>query len=214
MNPSTAQSLALPRFERRVAHRKALPYSEVSDCLETIRASAAGDATKLALELLVLTACRSGEVRLADWSEIDLEMAEWLIPAQRMKSKREHRIPLSGRAVEILESAKLLSDETGLVFPGNAPRRPLSDMTLSKLVKELGFDADVHGFRTSFKTWTQERTNTARDVSEAALAHVVKDKAEAAYARSDFFDKRRKLMERWADFLCGKPAEVVPLRIG
>ena len=89
----------------------------------------------------------------------------------------------------------------GLVFPGRKPGKPLSNMTLSKLTKELGYDVDVHGFRTSFKTWAQERTNTPRDVSEAALAHVVRDKAEAAYARSDFFEKRRKLMDSWCRFL-------------
>ena len=101
----------------------------------------------------------------------------------------------------MLTEARKLGGGEGLVFPGTKYGKPLSDMTLSKLTKALGFDVDVHGFRTSFKTWTQERTNTPRDVSEAALAHTVKDKAEAAYARSDLFDKRRTLMERWASFI-------------
>jgi len=105
-----------------------------------------------------------------------------------------------------------LSSGEGLVFPGTKHGKPLSDMTLSKLTKALGYNVDVHGFRTSFKTWTQERTNTPRDVSEAALAHTVKDKAEAAYARSDFFDKRRTLMERWAIFM--KAQDVQVARIG
>ena len=209
MNPATAQSLALPRLEKAVTHRKALPYSEVSGCLEAVRASGAGDATKLALELLVLTACRSGEVRLADWSEINLGKAEWTIPVRRMKSKREHRIPLSGRAVEVLEMAKALTDGTGLVFPGTVAGKSLSDMTLSKLVKELGFDVDVHGFRTSFKMWAQERTSAPREVSEAALAHVIQNKAEAAYARSDLFEKRRKLMDAWCTYLAKSGSNIV-----
>ena len=211
-NPAEAVSEALPKQSRIAAHRKALPYSEVAGCIEAIKASGASAATKLALELTILTACRSGEVRLADWSEINLDKAEWTIPAERMKAKREHRIPLSGRAVELLKEAKALGDGTGLVFPGTKPGKPLSDMTLSKLVKELGFDVDVHGFRTSFKTWAQERTNTPREVSEAALAHAIKDKAEAAYARSDLFEKRRKLMESWAQCLSGGAATLI--RIG
>ncbi|GGE41423.1 tyrosine-type recombinase/integrase [Actibacterium pelagium] len=196
-NPATTEALALPRETRTPNHRKALPYNDVPAFLKSLKASNAGVSTKLALELLILTATRSGEVRLADWSEIDLDEAEWTIPASRMKAKREHRIPLSPRAVEILLESKTLTGGKGLVFPGTKKGRPLSDMTLSKLVKELGYDVHVHGFRTSFKTWTQERTNTPREVSEAALAHSIKDKAEAAYARSDLFEKRRKLIERW-----------------
>jgi len=207
-NPAEAISQALPKQKQPVIHRKSLPYDEVSGCLAAVRASGAMVATKLALELVVLTACRSGEARLADWSEIDLDKAEWTIPAQRMKAGKEHRVPLSCRAVEVLEAAKALGDGTGLVFP-SATGKALSDMTLSKLVKELGFDADVHGFRTSFKMWCQERTNTPREVSEAALAHMIQNKAEAAYARSDLFEKRRKLMVMWASFLHNVPAEIV-----
>lgn len=200
-NPADVIARALPKQDRTQKHRLALPYPEVSDCLNTIKASGAGQSTKQALEFLVLTASRSGEVRLAHWDEFDLDKAEWVISAQRMKAKREHRVPLSGRCLEILQEAKRLDDGSGLVFPGTRYGKPLSDMTLSKLVKELGFKADVHGFRTSFKTWAQERTNSPREVSEAALAHTVKDKAEAAYARSDLFEKRRKLMVRWAEYL-------------
>jgi integrase len=130
-----------------------------------------------------------------------------------MKASKEHRIPLSGRAVEVLEAAKVLGDGTGLVFP-SVTGKPLSDMTLSKLVKGLGYEVDVHGFRTSFKTWCQERTTTPREVSEAALAHTIQNKAEAAYARSDLFEKRTQLMESWANFLSNKPAKIVPLRVG
>ena len=200
-NPADAISQALPKQQDTQQHRKALPYDKVPEFLETLKGSNAGEATKLALELLILTASRSGEVRLADWSEFDLEQGIWTRPAQRMKSKKEHRVPLSPRALEILEQASKLGTGKGLVFPGTVYGKPLSDMTLSKLTKALGYDVDVHGFRTSFKTWAQERTNTPRDVSEAALAHVVKDKAEAAYARSDFFEKRTKLMLLWSTYL-------------
>jgi len=211
-NPADAIAQALPKQDKTQAHRKALPYDKVSEFLDTLKASDAGDATKLALELVILTASRSGEVRLAEWSEFDLEQAIWIRPAHRMKSKKEHRVPLSPRALEVLSQTRKLGSGKGLVFPGTKQGKPLSDMTLSKLTKALGYDVDVHGFRTSFKTWTQERTNTPRDVAEAALAHVVKDKAEAAYARSDFFEKRRKLMDRWAIHLGAIDPKVV--RIG
>lgn len=197
-NPADTISSALPKQDKTQAHRKALPYNKVPEFLECLKASNAGPATKLALELLILTASRSGEARLAEWSEFDLENAVWTRPALRMKAKKEHRVPLSPRALEVLSEAKNLGIGEGLVFPGTKLGKPLSDMTLSKLVKALGYDVDVHGFRTSFKTWAQERTNTPRDVSEAALAHTVKDKAEAAYARSDFFEKRRGLMDSWS----------------
>lgn len=129
-----------------------------------------------------------------------------------MKAKRQHRIPLSARAVDVLRKARKLGEGAGLVFPGTKAGNSLPDMTLSKLVKELGCEADVHGFRTSFRTWAQERTNFPREVAEAALAHTIKDKAEAAYARSDVFDKRRKMMEAWATFLAQETITV--LKIG
>ena len=129
-----------------------------------------------------------------------------------MKAKKAHRVPLSGRALEILKEAEELRGASGLVFP-SARDKPLSDMTLSKLVKEQGFDVHVHGFRTSFRTWAQEQTNFPREVAEAALAHVVKDKAEAAYARSDMFEKRRRMMESWAGFLQARHGELVRLNV-
>jgi integrase len=211
-NPADAITTALPKQDAsKKQHRKALPYSEVAACIDTVKASGAGQSTKLALEFLVLTAGRSGEVREAKWNEFDLKYEQaganrptsgiWTIPATRMKAKKEHRVPLSDRALDILMHAETISDGTNLVFPGTRHGKPLSDMTLSKLVKELGFKADVHGFRTSFKTWAQERTNFSREVSEMALAHVIQNKSEAAYARSDLFEKRRMMMESWAGFL-------------
>jgi integrase len=223
-NPAENIAQALPKAKKAPAHRKALPYTEVFACIEAIQASGAGASTKLALEFLVLTACRSSEIREARWEEFNFHGADgatratratratWVVPAARMKAKREHRVPLAARALEILRKAATLADGSGLVFPGTRQGRPLSDMTLSKLVKEQGFAADVHGFRTSFRTWAQERTNFPREVAEAALAHVVKDKAEAAYARSDMFEKRRRMMESWAAFLAtARKGEVVRL---
>lgn len=222
-NPALSITEALPKRDKSQQEpRKALSYADVANCIAAVQASGAGLTTKLAFEFLVLTATRSGEARGALWDEIDLGTpatsaipatpAVWTIPATRMKAKHDHRIPLSKRAAKILRTAKGLSDGTGLVFPGTKKGKPLSDMTLSKLVKELGFDADVHGFRTSFRTWAQERTNFPREVAEAALAHTIKDKAEAAYARSDVFEERRKMMEAWAGYLSQEAAKI--LRIG
>lgn len=146
---------------------------------------------------------------MAQWNEVDMhgatdiqdtDCATWILSPARMKAKKEHRVPLSGRALDVLREAAALDDGSGLIFPGTLEGRPLSDMTLSKLVKELGFDADVHGFRTSFRTWAQEQTGYPHEVAEAALAHV-QGKVVAAYARSDVFERRREMMEDWANFL-------------
>lgn len=208
-NPAESIAQALPKAESTKVNRKALAYAQVPDCIEAVRASGASEATKLALEFLVLTASRSGEVRGALWSEIDQKAKVWEIPAARMKMKRAHRVPLSARALALLAGAQGLDNGSGLVFPGTKVGKPLSDMTLSKLVKELGFDADVHGFRTSFRTWAQERTNFPREVAEAALAHAVGDSVEQAYARSDVFEKRGKMMDAWAAFLADRRTNVV-----
>ena len=193
---------ALPRngVERR--HMPALPYDQVADCIVQVKASArASHSSKLALEFLILTAARSAEVRKATWDEMDVEAATWTVPAWRMKANRDHRVPLSRRALEILAQAAELSDGIGLVFPGARPGRPLSENTHVKLLRELGFEAVTHGFRSSFRDYAAEQTHTPHAVMEAALAHTIKDKAEAAYARSDLFEKRRALMESWARYL-------------
>jgi len=202
-NPAgEAIGAALPRNGHVRKHMAALPHADVSHALARVRASAAVASTKLAFEFLVLTAARSGEVRLATWDEIDLVAAVWTVPADRMKANREHRVPLCGRAVEILNEAQAFGDANPLVFP--SPRgKALSDMTLSKLVREQGIAAVPHGFRSSFRDWAAERTNHPREVIEAALAHVVKNKVEAAYARSDLFERRRQLMKEWAEYLGG-----------
>ena len=133
---------------------------------------------------------------------MDLDAAVWTIPAARMKAKRDHRVPLSARAMAILTDAGGRREGTGLVFP-NPRGKPLSDITLSKLIKELGIAAVPHGFRSSFRDWASEQTNTPREVVEAALAHTVRNSTEAAYARSDLFEHRQRLMDEWASYLNG-----------
>lgn len=209
-DPSIALEQAMPRVARTVEQRKSIQYDKVTDCLDAVRKSRAGAATKLAIEFLILTAARSGEVRLATWQEIDLDRSLWTIPAERMKGKAEHIVPLSGRAVDVLNSARGLG-EGDLVFPGAKAGRPMSDMTMSKLIKELGFDADVHGFRTSFRVWVQERTDASFEVAEKALAHKTKNKVVAAYARSPLVERRRQLMQQWADYLTQANGNVITI---
>ena len=169
-----------------------------------LRVSGARPAVRLALEFLVLTAARSGEVRAAEWREMDRDGAVWSVPAERMKSKRAHRVPLAGRALEVLAEARAL-DDGEMVFPGARRGRPLSDSTLLKPLRALGLDTVVHGFRSSFRDWAAERTDAPHAVMEAALAHAVRDRAEAAYARTDLFGRRRALMERWAVYVSDNP---------
>ena len=148
----------------------------------------------------MLTACRSGEVRGARWDEVDDAAATWTVPPVRMKAKLEHRVPMSKRAVAVLEEAREIADGSGLVFP-SPTGRVLSDSTLSKLLRELGIGAVPHGFRSSFRDWAAERTDVPREVCELALAHVNSDRVEAAYRRSDLFERRRTLMEDWAAYI-------------
>jgi integrase len=209
-DPTTALNQVLPRPSKKPEHRKSITYAEVANCIAAVRQSDAMQSTKLAFEFLVLTAARSGEVRGATWNEIDFDNAVWVIPGARMKMKVEHRVPLSARALAILESAKSLGDPT-LVFPGSRQGRPMSDMTMSKLIKELGFDADIHGFRTSFRVWVQEQTSMPFEVAEKALAHKTSNKVVAAYARSDLFEKRRQLMDAWNSYLNESSSNLVRL---
>ncbi len=200
-NPAgDAIGAALPKGGGQQKHQRALPHAEVGEALRKVRGSKAWPATKLAFEFLVLTAARSGEVRGARWTEIDLEARTWTVPADRIKAGREHRVPLSRRALEVLAEVRELADSSGLIFP--SPRRKfLSDMTLSKLVKELGIEAVPHGFRSSFRDWAAECSDAPREVCELALAHVNSDRVEAAYRRSDLFERRGELMEEWSDYL-------------
>ena len=202
-NPAgDAIGAALPKPPRIQKHYKALPYDRVAGAVATVRRSDARLSVKLGIEFLVLTAGRSGEVRGARWEEIDTGGGVWTIPAERMKSRREHRVPLSARAVEVLAEAKAHARRSEWVFP-SARGLTLTSMDFSGLLKALGIGAVPHGFRSSFRDWAAERTDAPHAVMEAALAHAVRDKAEAAYARSDLFERRRVLMEQWAEYLAG-----------
>ena len=171
--------------------------------VETVRASkSAQPAVKLAFELLVLTAARSGEVRLATWDEIDTAGAVWTVPAARMKAKREHRVPLCGRALEVLDAARTLGGGNRLVFPMRSGRS-IATSTFPKMLQYHEIAAVPHGFRSSFRDWAAEQTDHPREVIEAALAHVVQNKVEAAYARSDLFERRRRLMDDWMRYVNG-----------
>ena len=210
-NPCQALKAALPKSGHKTRHQRALPYDAVSRALSRVRASAAFPTTKLAFELLVLTACRSGEVRGARWDEVDLDGAVWTVPGERTKTGKPHRVPLSSRTLEVLRETRELADGSGLVFP-SARGLVMSDMTLSKLIKELGIDAVPHGFRSSFRMWAAERTNVPREVCEFALGHVVGSEAERAYQRSDLFEQRRLLMQSWATYLAAECGKVVAIR--
>ena len=195
---------ALPSMPKVKAHLRALPYQEVGSALKTVDASQTSLAAKGCLRFLVFTAARSGEARGANWDEMDFDGARWTIPASRMKAGEEHRVPLSAQALDVLTLAQQLEDGSGLCFPSPLrPGRMLSDMTLTKILRSTGLAdrATVHGFRTSFKTWTMEQTDTPWAVGEAALAHQLGGSVEQAYARSDLFDRRRVLMQQWADYL-------------
>ena len=195
---------ALPPMPRLKAHHRALPYREVAEALETVEASEASLAAKLCFRFLVLTAARSGEARGTTWEEIDDAAREWGIPAPRMKGGVQHRVPLSGEALAVLERASPLRDDSGLVFPSPVkPGHPMSDMTLTKVLRTTGLAGrtTVHGFRSTFRDWASECTNAPHAVMELSLAHAVGSSVEQAYARSDLIAKRRELLEQWARFV-------------
>jgi len=196
---------------RAVEHHAALPYAQIHEFMADLR-TRDGMAAR-ALVFAILTAARSGEVRGATWDEIDLPGKTWTVPASRMKARREHRVPLSDGAVALLTALPRMAD-TNLVFP--APRGgPLSDMSLTAVLRRMGrADVTCHGFRSTFRDWAGETTAFPREVIEHALAHQLKDKAEAAYQRGDLLAKRARLMQAWADY-CNRTATegtVIPLR--
>lgn len=202
--------LAKPGKVAKVEHHAALPIDQVPAFMRELR-QRHGIAAR-ALEVLILTAARSGEIRGATWNEIDLQAKVWTVPADRMKAGREHRVPLPDRVVEIIKALPRI-EGTDLVFP--APRGGmLSDMTMTAVMRRMKVDAVPHGFRSSFRDWAAERTAYPHEMAEMALAHVISNKTERAYRRSDLFDKRRRMMEDWSKF-CDTimPAgEVVPIR--
>ena len=193
---------ALPRRARLQAHHPALPYSDMPVALNSVRTSTADASTRLAFEFMVLTAARAGEVRGATWNEVDLDTGTWTVPASRMKARKEHRVPLSDRAMEVLREAEGL-DRTGLIFPSKRNGKALSNMAFTNLLRRLEIPAVPHGFRSTFRDWVIEQTATPWAVGEAALAHRLGNSVEAAYARTDLFERRRALMQEWADFVSG-----------
>lgn len=188
--------LATPRKVAKVEHHPALPYGDMGRFMAELRLQPGSGAR--ALEFAILTVVRSGEVRRASWLEIDLDTATWTIPADRMKAGKEHRIPLSTSALALLRSLPRVDGST-LIFP-NAKGNALSDMTLTAVLRRMKIEITVHGFRSTFRDWAGETTAYPREVIEHALAHQLKDKAEAAYARGTLFDKRHQLMDDWAAF--------------
>ena len=194
---------------RMVQHHAALPYDQVPAFLRELCHSHAQPETRLAFEWLILTATRSGETRHATWSEVDATHGLWIIPSRRMKGsgpqRRDHHVPLSGRCLEILAEARTLKPGGDLLFPSQRTGRPLSDMTFTKLLRDLGYGghATAHGFRSSFRDWATEMEKVREVVAEAALAHAVRDKTEAAYRRTTYLEERRTLMERWAAYARG-----------
>jgi integrase len=190
----------------KVEHHAALPYARIAEFVKALRAVPAISAR--AVELVILTVARTSEAFNAKWPEFDLDEELWTVPKERMKSGREHRVPLSREAVHLL---KLLQEHRrdDYVFPGASEGKPLSNMAGLKLLDRMGYgDYTVHGFRSTFRDWAAEQTNFPRELQEAALAHVLKDKTEAAYQRGDLLMKRAKLMQAWADF-CGRDAATV-----
>jgi len=210
-NPVDGISKVLPKQSNTQAHHAALPYAEIPTFIKALRKTDASKTAQLAFEFLILTATRTNEVINATWSEIDLKGETWTIPRSRMKTKRDHRIPLSRRCIEILKEAHKLSIDNLSVFPNPLTGKPLSNMVFLMLLRRMKQDVTAHGFRSSFRDWASERTNIPHDVCEAALAHNLKDKTEAAYKRTDLFDKRRELMESWAAFVTRTQADVIPL---
>lgn len=211
-NPVDGVSKVLPKHNTKQEHHPALPYAEVPAFIHKLR-EYGGVSTRLGFEFLILTAARTSEVLFAAWAEIDVEGRSWIVPADRMKAKAEHRVPLCARSMEILRTAKEISDGGDYIFPGSRRRKPLSNMTFEKALRLMKYDhITTHGFRSTFRDWAEEKTNFSNSVIEAALAHTVKNKVEAAYLRTKLFDKRRKLMEAWADFATSSGAKVVRMR--
>jgi integrase len=186
--------------QRGEKHHKALPYRELPEFIRQLREQEGLSA--LALEFLVLNANRTGEVLLAKWDEIRDEI--WVVPAYRMKAKKEHRIPLCSRSIEILTIAR--AETNGIDYIFSKKNKPLSNMSMSAVLKRMCVDATVHGFRSTFRDWVAEETDFSPEVAEMALAHTIANKVEAAYRRGDLLERRKRLMEAWADYCESKPS--------
>ncbi|VUZ28996.1 Prophage integrase IntA [uncultured Comamonas sp.] len=187
-----------PTKIKKTQHHKAMPAEDVPGFMRSLNDVAGGAAR--ALELLILTATRSGEIRGARWSEIDQQAAVWTIPAERMKAGVEHRVPLSKQALAVLVKIPRI-EGSDLLFPGRSSEQPISEMTLTMLMRRQGLEYVPHGFRSTFRDWGGDNTEYPREILEAALAHTLGSRVEAAYRRKDALERRRPLMQDWADFV-------------
>ena len=208
--------LPKPSRVKKVTHLPAMPYPEVPTFMEEL--SRNGSVSALALRFVILTATRTSEVLKAQWPEIDLPAGIWTLPASRMKTQRQHRVPLSDAALAVLEGLPRIEGHP-YVFPGSRHRRPLSNMSLLQLMRGMGYGVKgsrgayvPHGFRSSFRDWSGEVSSFPREVAEMALAHVVENRVEAAYRRGDLFAKRHRMMQEWADYLEKQEADTAGLR--
>ena len=200
--PMRSLSKGLPRQPKNRGHHAAMPHTDVPAFLTQLREKESWG--RLALEAAILTAARSGEIRGAIWSEVDLENGLWTVPADRMKAGKEHVVALSPAAKRIFQRASdLRTAGSKFVFQGLKRDKPLSDMTLIKVLRDMGETVTAHGFRSSFRDWVSEETQFSGDLAEAALAHAIPNKVEAAYRRGNLLEKRRGLMNSWADFCSG-----------
>ena len=211
-NPMDGITKVLPNHRRPPRHHPALPYPDLPAFLEDLHRTDVSESAKLAFEFMILCATRTSETLHANWGEIDVNTETWIIPGHRMKAGVDHRVPLAPRCLDILRRAKA-ADDGAFVFPGRTPDKPLSTMAFLTTLRRLSrSDITPHGFRSTFRDWAAEQTNTPRAVCEAALAHTLRDKTEAAYHRTDLFERRRELMSLWAAFATAKSADVVPMR--
>ena len=209
-NPCGTLDALLPRRRRTRRHHPTLPYTEVSDALAAFRVAPGHQNCADALTFLVLTAARAGEVRHATWDEIDLDSRVWVVPSEHMKMRKEHRVPLSTGAVDVLKRAAKWTDRKGLIYPSNRKKteQPFSNMAFEMLLRRAGYGhVTVHGFRASFRTWTLEQTDAPWAVAEAALAHTLGGQEVQAYLRGDQFERRRVLMEDWSQYVANAKAD-------
>ena len=204
------EHLLSERKKLQRGHHSALPYQELPAFMAELREREAVSAS--ALEFLILTASRSGEVRGAEWPEFDFKSNVWTVPGDRMKTGEPHQVPLTTAMITVLDTVAPLSGKKGFVFPGVKKGRPLSDMVFKSLFKRMSRDGiTAHGFRSSFRDWAGDKTSFPREVAEAALAHKVGDEVERAYRRSTALEKRRQLMQEWERYLSGETAKVVSI---
>jgi integrase len=202
VNAADAVRAGLPKQTRRRGHHPALPWKNVPSFIKQVRETPSAESVRFAVEFLTLTAARTGEVLGARWAEINLESKTWTVPAARMKGHRDHRVPLSRQAMQLLTECRERWPKSEFIFPGRDGSRPLSNMAMLMLMRRLGRNEVPHGLRSSFRDWAAENCKD-RDLAEAALAHALPDRTQAAYRRSDLFEGRRTLMDEWALFVGG-----------